>query len=281
MQFNAIIGNPPYNRGVDLDFISMATKFGEYLAFIVPAKWQTAEDNQRNIAGIGYGEIRKEIYKRLTKVIFYPYSRDIFDILQSDGVSIIIASKSKKCKETIVENRSKHIEIINSISNRRIDNGESLWNYGNQIIDLVSKEERYSIQTDVAGRYEVWTNNKLSGGGLATIESNRKAYIIGESYIVDTYKEKSDYTGAYTLMFKSNSLAECKNYITWLNTKFIRALFMFGISKLSNTLTDHGFRFVPMPKEGFNHAYSDKELYSKYSLNEEQIEFIENIIKDR
>lgn len=281
MKFDVIIGNPPYNRGIDIDFINISMKLGGYLALIVPAKWQTAEDNQRSIAGTGYGEMREKLYKRVTKVIFYPYARDIFDILQSDGISIIVAAKEKMIKETIVENRSKHIKIINSKSNRRIDNRETLWNCGDQIISLIGNVEKYSIQINTLGRYEVWTNNKLSGGGLATIESNRKVYIIGESNIIDTYKEESDYTGAYTLMFKSDSLGECKSYISWLNTKLTRALFMFGISKLSNTLTDYGFRFVPMPVEGFNHIYSDEELFNKYRLSEKQIKFIESIIKDR
>lgn len=48
MIFNVIVGNPPYNKGIDIDFMYKAFKFVDrsgFITMIVPAKWETASDD--------------------------------------------------------------------------------------------------------------------------------------------------------------------------------------------------------------------------------------------
>ena len=48
MKFDVVIGNPPYNKGMDLDFVYKGFDLStQYCVMITPAKWQTAADNQR------------------------------------------------------------------------------------------------------------------------------------------------------------------------------------------------------------------------------------------
>lgn len=48
MNFDVVIGNPPYNRGMDLDFVHKGFLIStQYTCMITPAKWQTAEADQK------------------------------------------------------------------------------------------------------------------------------------------------------------------------------------------------------------------------------------------
>lgn len=44
MKFSAVIGNPPYNKEMDIDFAILGFNLtSKYVALIIPAKWQTSE----------------------------------------------------------------------------------------------------------------------------------------------------------------------------------------------------------------------------------------------
>lgn len=51
MKFDAVIGNPPYNKGMDLDFVDLGYKISnKYTVMITPAKWQTTADDYSGCA---------------------------------------------------------------------------------------------------------------------------------------------------------------------------------------------------------------------------------------
>ena len=61
MKFDVVIGNPPYNRGMDLDFVKLGFDLStQYTVMITPAKWQTAEANQKTASKMSYGDFRKQ-----------------------------------------------------------------------------------------------------------------------------------------------------------------------------------------------------------------------------
>lgn len=70
---------------------------------------------------------------------------------------------------------------------------------------------------------------------------------------------------------------ECcaRNFITYLKTKFFRALVLS--SKISQDAPSKTYRFVPL--QDFSKPWTDAELYAKYGLTEEEINFIEATIK--
>lgn len=81
MKFDVVIGNPPYNKGMDLDFVDMGFELSkQYTVMITPAKWQTAEADQRVMSKMTYGEFRKKIVPHMSKVVFFPCCKDVFDI---------------------------------------------------------------------------------------------------------------------------------------------------------------------------------------------------------
>ena len=72
-----------------------------------------------------------------------------------------------------------------------------------------------------------------------------------------------------------SSEIEAKNFITYLKTKMFRALVL--ASKTSQDLPSKTYRFVPILD--FSKPWTDAELYAKYGLTEEEIAFIESMIK--
>ena len=72
-----------------------------------------------------------------------------------------------------------------------------------------------------------------------------------------------------------SSEIEAKNFITYLKTKMFRSLVL--ASKTSQDLPSKTYRFVPILD--FSKPWTDEELYAKYELTEEEIAFIESMIK--
>ena len=70
-----------------------------------------------------------------------------------------------------------------------------------------------------------------------------------------------------------NSVYECENVKSYLETKFFRSL--VGARKNKN-MTQSTYSFVPL--QDFSKPWTDEELYAKYGLSEDEIEFIEKMI---
>jgi len=62
-----------------------------------------------------------------------------------------------------------------------------------------------------------------------------------------------------------------------MKTKFFR--FMMLLAKNNQNMSKDVFQFVPL--QNFDKKWSDKQLYSKYKLSAEEINFIESVIKER
>lgn len=65
------------------------------------------------------------------------------------------------------------------------------------------------------------------------------------------------------------------NLSNYLRTRFAR--FLLSMAKISQHGTSKTYRFVPV--QDFSRAWTDEELYAKYRLIEEEIAFIESMIK--
>lgn len=68
---------------------------------------------------------------------------------------------------------------------------------------------------------------------------------------------------------------EANNMITYLQTKFVRFLIMQMLASMN--MSKATFSFVPV--QDFSRAWTDEELYQKYDLTDEEIAFIDSMIK--
>ena len=74
---------------------------------------------------------------------------------------------------------------------------------------------------------------------------------------------------------KNYSLKECKNIVSYIKTKFFR--YLVSIKKKTQNGPRMVYQFVPM--QDFNESWTDEKLYKKYNLTQEEIDFIESMIK--
>lgn len=72
-----------------------------------------------------------------------------------------------------------------------------------------------------------------------------------------------------------DSRIEAENFITYMKTKFFRIL--VSACKISQHAPSKAYRFVPL--QDFSKPWTDEELYEKYDLSEDEIEFIESKIR--
>ena len=68
---------------------------------------------------------------------------------------------------------------------------------------------------------------------------------------------------------------EAQNLLSYLKTRFVR--FLIAQVAVSQHITRSCFAFVPI--QDFSKPWTDAELYAKYGLDEEEIAFIESMIK--
>lgn len=79
----------------------------------------------------------------------------------------------------------------------------------------------------------------------------------------------------YLVIGPFNDKTECENVISYISTKFFR--FMVLQHKNSQDAMRAVYQFVPM--QDFSKSWTDEELYEKYGFNQEEIDFIDSMIK--
>lgn len=62
-----------------------------------------------------------------------------------------------------------------------------------------------------------------------------------------------------------------------MRTRLVR--FLVSLRKITQNITRDSYRFVPQLP--MNRAWTDEDLYKRYSITEDQIAFIESLIAER
>ena len=113
---------------------------------------------------------------------------------------------------------------------------------------------------------------KALSGHAGEMDANGQAKIIAATKIIGPNEVC---TQTYLVVGPSNTKQEAESIHSYLCTKFVRFLMMPTMVSIS--ISGGSFRFVP--KQNFNKIWTDEELYKFYELSEEEISFIESIIK--
>lgn len=82
-------------------------------------------------------------------------------------------------------------------------------------------------------------------------------------------------THTYLLAGAYDEYKMAGNLESYLKTKFLRFLLSLSISGMD--ISREKFRFVPL--QDFSKPWTDAELYEKYNLSQEEIDFIESMIR--
>ena len=186
------------------------------------------------------------------------------------------------------------IEIIRKVSSLR----------ENSLSEIISSLNPFGLDSSIRG-------NKTPTNGDITVYSSQgkgylpeimikqgkallNAYKIMVSKVTSEHASEADKNGQYKVFSKIeilkpgeactfsyfiignfDSLIYAQNLLTYLKTKFVRFLLLQCISSIN--LSRDKFAFVPM--QDFSKPLTDEFLYGKYNLSDEEISFIESMIR--
>lgn len=253
---------------------------------ITPAKWQTAEADQKIQSVYSYKYFRDTVVKHMKYVCFYPDCKDVFQIMQSDGITYYLINTKQVYDSCTVVNKCNNVKYFNQTQVRDIRNREQLINVGDEINKILKDRPKFKFRyLDMSCRYAVCTNCQLPGGGLYAITSkNKSVYYLGVS---ETYDMKEPYwnlgmSQQMKITFTQDSKEECDSFAQYLNSRFVRFFIAINISKLAPVNQDDYFRFVPEPPNNkYDHIFTDEELYRYFGLPDKYISVINSVVKSR
>lgn len=121
--------------------------------------------------------------------------------------------------------------------------------------------------TEWIDKYKIMTS-RANNIGTELNDDNLNAFICRPQFVC---------TESYMVIGADLNMneTECENMVGYLKTRFVR--FCHSLAKASQDATAKTYRFVPI--QDFSKPWTDEELYAKYGLTEEEIAFIESMIK--
>jgi len=317
MKFDVIIGNPPYqlsDGGAQASAIPIYHKFVEqakklnpkFLTMIIPARWYAGgkglkkfresmlKDNRIRILHDFYNaseifpgvEIKGGVCyflwdrdnKGNCKVISHENGKivsemerpllekgmDIF-VRYNEAIPILkkVLEKNEESFSNIVSSRKPFGLSTNFTDFKENEFKDSIKIYANKKTGFISKN-KISKNTNWINKYKLFVPKAIGSGNL---KDDWVKPIIGDT--------KSICTETYILFgpFKSKQIME--NVLSYTQTKFFH--FFTGIKKITQDSTSKVYQLVPM--QDFSKPWTDEELYKKYNLTQEEIDFIESMVR--
>ena len=290
-------------------FVIQAKKLlPHYLIMIIPARWYSG--------GRGLDDFRdKMINDTHIKVLRdYPETNDCFPGLNIRGGVCYFLWDSEYNGACTVTNIIKNIEN-NQLRFLKEDNCDILIRY-NQSISILQKVQKFKEETlnnyvsvsrpfGMRSNFEDFVHSKDEKNNIKLYRFGDNGYVSidkitnnlqmvkqykvivskaspgGDEYphsIVSTpiiSEPSSVCTETYLVIKTVSSRNQAENLITYIKTRFFR--FMMSLVKNTQNISRGSYLFVPL--QDFSHPWTDEMLYKKYGLNEEEIAFIESMIR--
>lgn len=319
MKFDVIIGNPPYQlsdggNGASAKplyhlFIEQAKRLNpRYITMITPSRWFAG--------GKGLDEFRVNCLSdsRLRIIVDYVNAKECFPgISLSGGINYFLWDRDHPGKCLFTSNhdnkKSSLLRTLNEFPvfirfNEAITIINKLQNIKNENFSvLVSSRNPFGIPSYERGDLKPFKNaiKLFSSKGIGYIHPNSidktvdlHTYKLMISKVTSEHAGESDKDGKFkiisTIQIINPNEVCTDSYLTignftnkpqaysvlkYLKTKFARFLLLQGVSSIN--LSKDKFLFVPI--QDFTQEWTDEKLYKKYGLSQEEINFIESMIK--
>jgi site-specific DNA-methyltransferase (adenine-specific) len=325
MQFDVIIGNPPYQMtgggGGTNDssiynlFVEQATKLEpRFLSMVIPSRWMAG--------GRGMHEFRKTMLsdRHLKVLVDYPNSSQVFPGVDlKSGVCYFLRARSHEgdCEVTLIREQDvigptlrKLDEYDVFIRDERAARilKKVLHYRENSFMDLLTGDTPFGLATNFSEfregepkkneiRIYASSNSGRRQGAVNRSTIRKNQHLIG-SWKVLVPKAGPGNSGGHILPdavlgmpivsepesvctqtwivagpFKTES--EAKIVAKYLQTSFVR--FIVSLRKISQDAMKGVYQWVPQQR--WDEKWTDTRLYQKYGISEDEIAFINQMIK--
>ena len=319
MKFDVIIGNPPYqlsDGGAQASampiynlFVNQAMRLKpRYLSMIIPARWYGG--------GRGLDEFRSAMIedKRIRVLHDFLNTSDCFGtgVEIKGGICYFLWERDNEgmCRifthngDSVKEQPARYLKEKDSDVFIRYSEGVSVYHkiltFKEKTMDtLVSSQKPFGLRTFVRGT-QIKTQDSVilyERGGRSYVNRNEiiihqdwidkpKVYISAAYNAGDNYPHQvlgkpiigepgSCCTETYVVIGPFDNTKESENVVSYIKTKLFR--FLVILKKSSQHAASQVYSFVPI--QDFSHPWTDEILYKKYGLDDEEIAFIDSMIR--
>lgn len=316
MKFDVIIGNPPYQLSdgsggngtsavpIYNMFVEQAKKLTpKYLTMIIPARWYAGGRNldefRKNMLNDNHIRVICDFFKSEDcfpgvdlsgGVCYFLWERD------NPGACLIknIEGRNRNSMErSLLEpDTSTFIRFNNGVKILRKVRGKHFKSFSEYVQTYMPFGIRANIKPQETGEYTLYAypNNGYCDSNWDI--SHRDWINAYKVFISKAYGERGDFpylvlgkpfigapnslcTETYLLIGPFQDQNEAQNVISYIKTKFFR--FLVLLKKNTQNAVRGVYEFVPM--QDFSKPWTDEELYAKYNLTQEEIDFIESMIR--
>lgn len=293
---------PIYNR-----FVQQAKKLKpRYLSMIIPSRWFAG--------GRGLDEFRDDMLndKRLRKLIDYPVSSECFPGVEiKGGVCYFLWERDSP---GLCEVKTKRGDTESVMIRPLIEEGSDIFIRYNESISImrkvlsrreesfskyVSAEKPFGLRTFFKGHpkpfensVKIYANNAVEYISSSVITQNEDWINKHKVYITMAYGAGEDFphqiinkpfygspntccTETYLVIGPFLSKRTAENVISYIRTRFFR--FLVLLRKNTQHAAKSVYYFVPV--QNFDESWTDEKLYKKYDLSQEEISFIEAMVR--
>lgn len=128
-----------------------------------------------------------------------------------------------------------------------------------------------TIGEELIGKWKVFTS-KSSSEHAGQVDKNGQRRVLSLSGVIPP---GSVVTETYILLGAYDTEQEARNCFSYVVTRFFR--FLLAVRSSAQDLARSAYQFVPL--QDFSQPWTDQKLYKKYSLTEEEIAYIEKLIR--
>lgn len=320
MQFDVIIGNPPYQMkggaGGSSDssiyqlFVEQAKNLEpKFLSMVIPSRWLAG--------GRGLNDFRKDMLssQRIRKLVDFPVSKEVFPNVEvKGGICFFLWSKTYHGPCLVSVSRGGEVKE----SSRRLDDFD-VFIRDQRAVDIlkkvlvpthvgmdtiVSNREPFKLESNFSGTHKEKRSGDIKLYRIAStkrvVEWLPRSHIVKNIDLIDSWKvlvpkagsdggqkipdmvlgkpwlasPPSACTGSF-LAIPADSEEAAKSVKSYYMTKFFR--FLVSLRKITQDAFSHMYMWVPI--QSWDREWSDQELYKKYKLSPEEIDYIESVVR--